>query len=47
MQKNFHYHNVGYMQISPKCMENDVAEIYAQQKNIGYDSVFIQGKRIK
>ena len=26
-------------------MENDVAEIYAQQKNIGYDSVFIQGKK--
>ena len=43
--KNFHYHDVGYMQISPECMENDVAEIYAQQKNIGYDSVFIQGKK--
>ena len=25
--KNFHYHNVGYMQISPKCMEGDVASI--------------------
>jgi len=44
-QKNFHYHNVGYMQISPKCMEEDVASIYAQQKNIGYDSVFIQGEK--
>ena len=43
--KNFHYHDVGYMQISPECMESDVAEIYAQQKNIGYDSVFIQGKK--
>jgi len=41
----FHYHDVGYMQISPACMENDVAEIYAQQKNIGYDSVFIQGEK--
>ena len=29
--KNLHYHNVGYMQISPKCMEEDVAEIFAQQ----------------
>ncbi len=43
--KKFHYHDVGYMQISPACMENDVAEIYAQQKNIGYDSVFIQGEK--
>ncbi len=43
--KNFHYHDVGYMQISPDCMESDVSEIYAQQKNIGYDSVFIQGKK--
>ena len=41
----FHYHDVGYMQISPACMENDVAEIYAQQKNICYDSVFIQGEK--
>ena len=23
--KKFHYHDVGYMQISPECMENDVA----------------------
>ena len=43
--KGFHYHDVGYMQISPECMENDIAEIYAQQKNIGYDSVFIQGEK--
>ena len=43
--KNFHYHDVGYMQISPACMEEDVASIYAQQKNIGYDSVFIQGEK--
>ena len=43
--KNFHYHDVGYMQISPECMEEDVAEIYAQQKNIGYESEFIQGEK--
>ena len=43
--KKFHYHNVGYIQTSPECMEEDVASIYAQQKNIGYDSVFIQGKK--
>ena len=41
----YSYHPVGYMQISPECMEEDVASIYAQQKNIGYDSVFIQGKK--
>ena len=27
-QKNFHYHNVGYMQISPKCMEEDLSLIH-------------------
>ena len=32
----FHYHPVGYMQISPKVMEEDVASIYEQQKIIGY-----------
>ena len=42
--KAYHYHSVGYMQISPECMEEDVASIYEQQKNIGYDSEFIQGK---
>jgi glycine/D-amino acid oxidase-like deaminating enzyme len=42
--KAYHYHSVGYMQISPECMEEDVTSIYEQQKNIGYDSEFIQGK---
>ncbi|MGB6906210.1 MAG: FAD-dependent oxidoreductase, partial [Methyloceanibacter sp.] len=37
------YHPVGYMQISPECMREDVASIYAQQQAIGYDSVFIEG----
>ena len=43
--KNFSYNSVGFMQISPEIMENDVAKIYAEQKNIGYDSIFIQGKK--
>ena len=30
----FHYHPVGYMQISPESMEEDVASIYEQQKQI-------------
>jgi glycine/D-amino acid oxidase-like deaminating enzyme len=39
----FSYHPVGYMQISAEVMHADVASIYAQQKEIGYDSVFIEG----
>ena len=42
--KNFSYHPVGYMQISPESMHKDVASIYEQQKAIGYESEFIEGK---
>jgi glycine/D-amino acid oxidase-like deaminating enzyme len=41
----FHYHPVGYMQISPKSMEEDVSTIYEQQKEIKYESTFIQGEK--
>ncbi|HTZ78909.1 MAG TPA: FAD-binding oxidoreductase [Stellaceae bacterium] len=41
--KAFSYHPVGYMQISPEAMHRDVAEIAAQQKAIGYESVFVEG----
>ena len=41
--KNFSYHPVGYMQISPESMHKDVASIYEQQKAIGYESTFIEG----
>ena len=41
----FSYHPVGYMQISPEVMHEDVASIYQQQKEIGYPSVFIEGKK--
>ena len=37
------YHPVGYMQISSDSMRDDVGSIYAQQQDIGYDSVFIEG----
>jgi methylglutamate dehydrogenase subunit A len=37
------YHPVGYMQISPECMHEQVATIHAQEKAIGYPSVFIEG----
>ena len=39
----FSYHPVGYMQISPETMRADVAQIYAEQKAIGYDSELIEG----
>ncbi|MGH6946786.1 MAG: NAD(P)/FAD-dependent oxidoreductase [Kiloniellales bacterium] len=39
----YSYHPVGYMQISPEAMHRQVATIYAQQQEIGYDSVFIEG----
>ena len=39
------YYPVGYMQISPESMHADVAEIYRQQKAIGYDSAFIEGEK--
>ncbi len=38
------YHPVGYMQISCEAMREDVASIHAQQQEIGYESVFIEGE---
>jgi len=43
--ENYGYHPVGYMQISPESMHADVAEIYKQQKAIGYESVFVEGEK--
>ena len=40
----FSYHSVGYMQISCEPMHEDVAQIYAEQKAIGYQSSFIEGE---
>lgn len=40
----FAYHPVGYMQISPEIMHEDVATIHDQQKAIGYESDFIEGE---
>jgi methylglutamate dehydrogenase subunit A len=39
----FAYHPVGYMQISPEAMHADVATIYREQQEIGYESAFIEG----
>lgn len=41
----YHYHGVGYMQISPECMREDVASIAEQQRHIGYESVFVDGAK--
>ena len=43
--KSFKYNSVGYMQISPEVMHEDVSSIYEQQKVIGYDSKFIEGEK--
>ena len=43
--KAYSYHPVGYMQISPEVMHEQVGTIYEQQKAIGYDSQFIEGAK--
>ena len=42
--KAFHYHPIGYMQISPESMRENVTTIYEQQKELGYESEFIEGR---
>jgi glycine/D-amino acid oxidase-like deaminating enzyme len=43
--KAYSYHPVGYMQISPEVMHEQVGTIYEQQKNISYASTFIEGEK--
>ncbi|MDY6970730.1 MAG: FAD-binding oxidoreductase [Thermodesulfobacteriota bacterium] len=43
--QGYGYLPVGYMQISPERMHGDVADIYSRQKDIGYDSEFIEGDK--
>ena len=43
--KAWKYNAVGYLQISPEVMHEDVASIYKQQKAIGYESEFIEGEK--
>jgi glycine/D-amino acid oxidase-like deaminating enzyme len=43
--KAYSYHPVGYMQISPEVMHEQVATIHGQQKAIGYESEFVEGAR--
>ncbi|MBA3390275.1 MAG: FAD-binding oxidoreductase, partial [Rubrobacter sp.] len=41
----FAYHPVGYMQISPEVMHEDVVQIYKEQQAIGYPSTLVEGER--
>ena len=41
----YSYHPVGYMQISCERMHEDVAGISREQREIGYESTFIEGAR--
>jgi len=41
----FSYHPVGFLQIAPEVMSEDVAKIYAEQRAIGYPSVLVEGDR--
>jgi glycine/D-amino acid oxidase-like deaminating enzyme len=39
----FAYHPVGYLQVAPEVMAEDVAGIHVSQREIGYDSVLVDG----
>jgi glycine/D-amino acid oxidase-like deaminating enzyme len=41
----FAFHPVGYMQIAPEEMHENVAKIFAEQQAIGYPSELIEGER--
>src|SRR5438270_6996279 len=40
----FSYHPVGFLQIAPEAMSEDVAQIFSEQRAIGYPSVLIEGR---
>ncbi|MGI8697086.1 MAG: NAD(P)/FAD-dependent oxidoreductase [Mycobacteriales bacterium] len=39
----FSYHPVGYVQLGPDAMREDVKQIYAEQRAIGYESTLVEG----
>jgi glycine/D-amino acid oxidase-like deaminating enzyme len=41
----FSYHPVGFLQVAPEAMHGDVVQIYQQQREIGYDSVLVEGEQ--
>ncbi len=40
----FHYHPIGYLQLAPDVMAEDVSQIAAEQQSIGYRSRLIEGE---
>lgn len=40
----FAYHGVGYLQLAPRAMHDDVVQIYSEQRAIGYESELIEGE---
>ena len=40
----FSYHSVGYMQIAPEVMHDNVVQIYEEQRSIGYASTLVEGE---
>ena len=40
----FSYHPVGYLQAAPEVMRTGVAQIYAEQQEIGFPSMFVEGE---
>ena len=42
--KAFSYHPVGYMQIAPEVMHGNIAQIYEEQRSIGYPSTLVEGE---
>ena len=43
--ERFAYHAVGYMQISPEVMHEDIVQIYKEQQAIGYPSTLVEGEK--
>ncbi|WP_248579935.1 FAD-binding oxidoreductase [Nocardioides sp. InS609-2] len=41
--ESFSYHPVGYLQAAPAAMDADVAQIHAEQQDIGYPSTLVEG----
>jgi len=41
----FAYHPVGYVQIAPELMRDNVAKIFTEQRAIGYPSLLVEGER--
>lgn len=41
----YSYHSVGYVQLGPEAMREDVGRIAGEQEEVGYDSVFIEGEK--